>query len=201
MQSDPDDIADRYAHPHYVLRRKVFKILGGAFHIYDPDGNVALYAKLKAFRLKEDIRLYATEAMETEVLRIRTKSIWDVAGTYDVYDPVADENVGALRRKGLKSLFKDEWLFIDVQGNEAGKIQEDSALKATLRRLNDGLAALMPQGYHADWGGSPVALYKQNMNPFVRKLAIDFTPDTGNRLDPRLGIAAAVLLCAVEGKQ
>ena len=184
-----------------MLRRKVFKLLGGAFHIYDPDGNVVLYSKLKAFRLREDIRLYPDESMETEILRIRTRSVWDIAGTYDVYDPIADETLGALRRKGLKSIFKDEWLFIDARGNEVGKIKEDSAIKAMLRRANNLVASFMPQAYHADWGGHPVATYKQNMNPFVKKIAIDFSEDTGNRLDPRLGIAAAILLCAVEGKQ
>ena len=195
------DIHDRYAYPTYILRKKVFKIFGDAFHIYDPDGEVVLYSKLKAFKLKEDIRLYTDESMDTEVLRIRTKSIWDISGTYDVFDPIADETVGALRRKGLKSLLKDEWVFLDANGNELGLIKEDSTLKAIVRRVVDDLAFLMPQAFHAEVHGQRVALYKQNFNPFIKKIAIDFTPDTGNVLDPRLGLAAAVLLCAIEGKQ
>ena len=195
------DIHDRYAFPTYTLRKKVFKIFGDAFHIYDPDGEVVLYSKLKAFKLKEDIRLYTDESMDTEVLRIRTKSIWDISGTYDVFDPIADETVGALRRKGLKSLLKDEWVFLDANGNELGLIKEDSTLKAIVRRVVDDLAFLMPQAFHAEVDGQQVAIYKQNFNPFIKKIAIDFTPDTGNVLDPRLGLAAAVLLCAIEGKQ
>ncbi len=195
------DIHDRYAYPTYTLRKKVFKIFGDAFHIYDPDGEVVLYSKLKAFKLKEDIRLYTDESMDTEVLRIRTKSIWDISGTYDVFDPIADETVGALRRKGLKSLLKDEWVFLDANGNELGLIKEDSTLKAIVRRVVDDLAFLMPQAFHAEVDGQRVAFYRQNFNPFIKKIAIDFTPDTGNVLDPRLGLAAAVLLCAIEGKQ
>jgi hypothetical protein len=35
----------------------------------------------------------------------------------------------------------------------------------------------------------------------VKKIAIDFRHDTGGRLDRRLGLAAAVLMCAIEGRQ
>ena len=196
-----DNLADRYAHPTYTLRRKVLKLLGGAFHLYDPAGNVVLFSKQKAFKLKEDIRLYTDESLTTELLQIRTRSVWDISGTYQVVDTLEGITVGGLRRRGMKSMFKDEWLILDPEGNEIGKIEEDSAWKAALRRLNDTLAALMPQGYNATIGGSPVARYTQNFNPFVRKIAIDFSDDTGNRFDPRLGLAAGVLLCAVEGKQ
>ena len=50
-------------------------------------------------------------------------------------------------------------------------------------------------------GTQTVATYQQNFNPFVQKIAIDFTHDTGGKLDPRLGLAASVLLCAIEGRQ
>ena len=195
------DLADRYAFPTYTLRKKVFKIFGDAFHIYDPDGEVVLYSKLKAFKLKEDIRLYTDDSMDEEVLKIRTTSIWDISGTYDVFDPIANETVGALRRKGMKSILKDEWVILDASGDELGLIKEDSTLKAIVRRVVDDIAFLMPQAFHAEVGGQEVAVYKQNFNPFVKKIRIDFTSDRNNVLDPRLGLAAAVLLCAIEGKQ
>ncbi|MEM9883094.1 MAG: hypothetical protein AAF800_09285 [Planctomycetota bacterium] len=176
-------------------------MFGASFHIFDPDGNVVLFSKQKAFKLKEDIRIYADESMVDEVLTIRTGSIWDLAGTYDVFDPTTNETVGALKRKGLKSMFKDEWLLLDAQGQERGKIKEDSTLKAVVRRVIEVASALMPQAYHATWNDRPVATFKQNFNPFIQKIAIDFTADTDNLLDPRLGLAAAVLLCAIEGRQ
>jgi len=195
------DIADRYAHDTYTLRRKVLTFFGAKFHIYAPDGSLALFAKLKAFKFKEDIRLYADEQMTTELIAISTKSIFDIAGTYDVKDSITGERVGALRRKGMKSILKDEWLVLDAQGKEIAKIVEDSMLKALVRRIVDFAALLMPQKYHVEMGGQTIATYKQNFNPFVRKIMIDFTPDTANRYDPRLGLAAAVLLCAIEGRQ
>lgn len=195
------DVADRYAHDTYTLRRKVLTFMGAKFHIYDPQGNLALFAKLKAFKIKEDVRIYADEAQTQEVLSIRTQSVFDIAGTYDVRDSITGETVGALRRKGLKSMLRDEWLILDRNGAEVGKITEDSQLKALVRRFIDAASMFMPQKYHADIAGQTVATFQQNFNPFVQKIVIDFTPDTGNQLDARLGLAAAVLLCAIEGRQ
>ncbi|MEM1356266.1 MAG: hypothetical protein AAGC44_14960 [Planctomycetota bacterium] len=195
------DIAERYAHSHYNLRRKVLTLIGAKFHIYAPDGSLALFAKMKGFKIKEDIRLYADEEMTSEMLAISTKSVFDIAGTYDVRDTTTGETLGALRRKGLKSMIRDEWLILDPQGAEVGKIVEDSQLAALVRRFIEMVSFFLPQKYHAEIGGSPVAEFKQNMNPFVHRIAIDFSMDRGHKLDPRLGLAAAVLLCAIEGRQ
>lgn len=46
-----------------------------------------------------------------------------------------------------------------------------------------------------------VCVFQENFNPFVMKIAVDFVPDTMNLLDRRLGLAAAILLCAIEGRQ
>ncbi len=193
--------APAFQHQTYTLRRKVLTIAGAKFHIYGPDGRLVLFSKLKAFKLKEDIRMYASEAMERELLVIRTQSIWDISGTYDVFDPIANETVGALKRHGMKSMLQDEWSILDATGQPIGKIKEDSAVKAIARRFFEPAALLMPQAYHVDIDGQPVATFRQHFNPIVQKIAIDFSPDTGDRLDPRLGFAAAVLMCAIEGRQ
>jgi len=39
---------------YYLFRRKVFKIFGGAFHVYDSNQRLLFYSKQKAFKLKED---------------------------------------------------------------------------------------------------------------------------------------------------
>jgi hypothetical protein len=46
-----------------------------------------------------------------------------------------------------------------------------------------------------------VADLKQAFNPFSYQLNIDFSMDINKVLDRRLGIAAGVLLAAVEGRQ
>jgi len=190
--------ANAFNYPTYLVRRQIFKLVGAAFHIYDPNGNVAFYSKQKAFKLKEDIRVYTGEDMRTEVLTIKARSIIDFSAAYDVFDPATQTKVGALKRKGMKSILKDEWIILDANENQIGLIQEDSMMLALVRRF---LTNLVPQSFDGTINGQKVCHFKQNFNPFVTKITLDFAMDTNGRLDRRLGIAAAVLLCAIEGKQ
>jgi len=192
-------MTDRFEHTTYLVRRKILKLFGAAFHIYDPQGNVVFYSKLKAFKLKEDIRIYTGEDMREEVLVIKARKILDFSSAYDVVDPTTNEKVGVLKRKGFKSILKDEWIIMDADDQDIGLIKEDSTALALLRRFLTG--SLIPQKYYGEIDHNPVCTFKQNFNPFVVKINLDFSPDTNNLLDRRLGIAAAVLLCAIEGKQ
>lgn len=186
---------------NYTVRKKILKLLGGAFHIYDANEQVIGYSKMKAFKLKEDIRLYTGEDMGTELITIKARQIIDFGATYDVVDPQQRVKVGALRRKGLKSMIRDEWLILDPKDRELGLIQEDSTALALIRRFVEAAAMFLPQKYNVTIGGREVATFKQNFNPFVYKLMVDLTPDTNNLFDRRLALAASLLMAAIEGKQ
>lgn len=187
-----------FHHDKYLVRRKILKLFGAAFHIYDTEGNLAFYSSQKAFKLKEDIRIYTGEDMQAEVLTIHARNIIDFSAIYDVIDPATGTKVGSLKRKGMKSIMKDEWMFLDTEDREIGLIQEDNMLLALVRRF---LTDLIPQSYDGFVKGEKVCDFKQNFNPFVTKITLDFSMDKKGLLDRRLGIAAAVLLCAIEGKQ
>ncbi|MDA3924835.1 MAG: hypothetical protein PF904_09075 [Kiritimatiellae bacterium] len=187
-----------FKHESYLVRKKILTLAGAKFHIYDPQGELVFFSKLKAFKLKENIRLFTDETMQNELLNIQARNIIDIAATYDVIDPESGDKVGALRRKGLKSILKDEWVILDVNDNEIGLIKEDNVFLALLRRF---LTNLIPQTYLGEISGRQICKFKQNFNPFVTKITLDFSEDKQHQLDRRLGIAAAVLLCAIEGKQ
>ncbi len=195
------DSLERFAHDTYTVRKKIFNFLSTGFHIYGPDGNLAMYSKMKGFKLKEDIRLYTDETLSTEVLTITSDRVIDFSAAYTVKDATTGEAVGALKRSGLKSILRDQWLVYNAEGVELGKIVEDSALKALARRFIELVSVFMPQKYHVEVNGQTICTMQQNFNPFVMKLVVDFSLDKANVLDPRLGLAAAVLLCAIEGKQ
>ncbi len=190
--------SNRFSHSTYLIRKRVMTLAGGKFEIFDPSGNVVLFSKMKAFKLKEDIRLYTGEDMTTELISIQARAIMDFSAAYDVVESESGRKIGALRRKGLKSMFRDEWIILDIYDNEIGMIQEENAFLALVRRF---LSNLIPQSFTVHLSGVQVAEFKQNFNPFVTKLTLDFSLDTQHRLDRRLGIAAGVLLCAIEGKQ
>ena len=190
--------SDRFSHSIYLVRKRILTVLGGKFEIFDPAGNVVLFSKQAAFKLKEDIRLFTDESMTTELLSIKARSILDFSAAYDVVDSATGHKVGTLKRKGLRSMFRDEWIIMDAYDREIGGIHEENAFLAFLRRF---VTNLIPQTYNVEISGTAVAEFKQNFNPFVTKLTLDFSWDTQHRFDRRLGIAAGVLLCAIEGKQ
>lgn len=191
-------MSERLSSTTYLVRRKVFTLAGAAFHFYDPEGRLVLYSKLKAFRLKEDIRLFTGEDMREELLAIHARKVLDISATYDVTDSQSGERVGAIQRKGMRSLLRDEWILRDASDQEIGLVREDSMGLALLRRF---LTNLVPQSFDIQVMGQKVATIRQNFNPFVLKLTVDFTLDPTGLLDRRLGLAAVLLLCAVEGRQ
>ena len=190
----------RFQHDTYLIRRQFFKIFGAAFHIYDPQGQVVFYSKQKAFKLKEDIRIYADESATEEVLSIKARSWLDFAAAYDVIDTVTGEKVGGLKRKGFKSMFKDEWVFMDADDRDIGLIQEDSAMMALVRRWVP-FGEFIPQKYVGTIQGQVVCEVRQHFNPIIQKITLDFSLDSGRLLDHRLGIAGGILLSAIEERQ
>jgi uncharacterized protein YxjI len=182
----------------YLLKRQVFA-LTGKFRFYDPNGNLVMFSEQKMFRLREDIRVFADESKTQEVLMIKARQILDFSAAYDVVDSAGGEKVGALRRKGLKSILRDEWELLDAGDNVTGLLFEDNPGLALLRRLL--LGTLLPQGYDITFGMDRVADLKQRFDLFAYQLDLDFSMDLAGKPDRRLGIAAGILLAAIEGKQ
>ena len=184
--------------PNYLLKRQAIA-LTGRFRVYDPMSNLVLFSEQKMFRLREDIRVYSDENKTQEVLSIKARQIVDFSAAYDVVDAAYNQKVGALRRKGLSSILRDEWQVLDVNDNVVGTLFEDSVPLALLRRLL--LGSWLPQNYDMTFGETRVADLRQNFNLFRYELDLDFSMDVGRLLDRRIGIAAGILLAAVEGKQ
>ena len=179
----------------YLIRRKIFKFLGASFHVFDGDQIVA-YTKQKAFKLKEDIRIYTGEDMQTELLTIRARNVIDFAASYDIVDAREGTKVGAARRKGFASIVRDSWELLDREDRPIGKLQEDSTGMALLRRF---LSNLIPQSFHLDSGGRQPVELKQHFNPFVYRLAVSIPSDA--TIDRRLVLGVSALIAAIEGCQ
>ena len=184
--------------PTYLLKRQAIA-LTGKFRFYDPAGRLVLFSEQKMFRLREDIRVYDSEDKSREVLSIKARQIMDFSAAYDVFDTELNQKVGVLRRKGLRSILRDEWEVLDADDRIIGQLFEDSVGMALLRRLL--LGSWLPQNYDLTVGETRVADLKQNFNLFRYELNLDFSMDTMHQLDRRVGIAAGILLAAVEGKQ
>jgi len=187
--------------PTYTIRRKVFKFLGAAFHVYGASGNLVGYCKQKAFKLREDVRLFTDESMTTPLLTLRARSIIDFSVTFDV-SLANGQAIGSMRRKGLKSSFlQDEWELFDEHDQPAAIIRERNAFVAFLRRYVDAISIIIPQTYEVFSNDKrTIATFRQNFNPFVYRLRV-FMHEQDDQLDDLVILGAACLIAAVEGRQ
>jgi len=177
-----------------IVRRKVLSF-APKFEFFDDQGSLLLFCQQKLFRLKEDIRVYADRDKQHEIMTIKARQIVDFSAAYDVVDTQQNVKVGALRRKGWRSLFRDSWEILDVNDQVIGHATE--AGSALLRRLFN----FIPQQFAITVGPDVVGRIKRSWSPFVFKAWVDFSMDPRRTLDRRLGMGIVLLLMAIEGRQ
>lgn len=175
----------------YVVRRKVLKIFGASFQIFDDQERLIAFCSQKAFKLKEDIRVFEDEAQTRPLLTIKARQAIDFSASYDIVDATSGVKVGAARRKGFKSILRDSWELLDENDRPLDKLEEDSTGLALARRF---LSNLIPQGFHTNSG----VKFKQRFNPFIYRLEVNLG---GAEVDRRLILGVAALIAAIEGRQ
>ena len=204
-------------HKRLEFRRKFFKIFGAAINIFDTDTNQQFgYVEMKAWKLREDIRLYSDNTKSHELLRIHARSIIDFGATYDVYDSATDKLLFSLRRKGLRSTFiRDQWLIFDALEIQVARLQETSSGLALIRRyvgfvpivgaVADLVLYIAPLTYHIEAmldgvvsGASARIIHRKN--PFIVKIGLDIT-DVEVPMDPRISIAMTTLLSVIDASK
>jgi uncharacterized protein YxjI len=178
----------------FVARRKIFSF-APKLHIWDRDGATLAFVRQKVFAVRDDVRIFTDQTQSFELLRIKGRNIIDFGAAFDVIDSLNGQKAGMLKRRGWKSLMRAEWIIMDALDQEIGKIREDSALLAALRRL---ILRILPQTFIFEMGGQVVGTAKQNWNIFAPTMTVDFTTDPGKMLDRRLVVAAITLLMTVE---
>jgi hypothetical protein len=193
------------------FRRKFWKIFGAEIRMTDVNGVHLLgVIKMKAWKLKEDIRLYRDEAGQQELMRIGARSVIDFGATYDVFDSTTNQQIFSLRRKGLKSTFiRDHWLIFDANGTQIGDVIETSGTLAILRRwlgdIGDLIFSFVSQTYDINYGtlaGQQLLVGKivHRKNPFIVKMGLDTTMAQAD-VDPRLPVAIASLLSVIDANK
>jgi hypothetical protein len=181
----------------FLARQKLFTF-APKFCFLDSQGNTLAFLRKRVFTWKDEIRVFTDETQSMELLTIKARKIIDWGTAFDVTDSINRQKVGALKRRAWKSLVRKEWTILDVNDQEIGKIQEDSAFLATIRRY---IINIIPQSYSFEIQGRLAGTARQNWNLFAPKMEVDFSMDPGRTLDRRLAAAAIVLLMAIEGRQ
>jgi uncharacterized protein YxjI len=103
-----------------------FKVLAIArqFSLEDSSGRLLMYAKQKAFKLREAITVYADEAQTRPLYRINADRIIDWSAKYHISDEAGTE-LGAVRQQGMRSLWRSRY---DILRNDGVvfQVQEEN---------------------------------------------------------------------------
>jgi len=143
----------------YRIRKKVIAI-ANQYWIEDASGRQLGFSRQKIIRIKESIRIFADDSMTTEIFRIQQEQIMDMWGTFAVLDTATGAVIGKLRRQALKSgFYKDEYLLLDANGGQVGRVAERGGRGLARKYLPGG--SLVPEQLVVEFYGQPVTEIKQ----------------------------------------
>ena len=98
--------------------------------VYDATGAVRYFMRQKAFKLREDVTIFADEAETTPVAYIRADRVIDFSAQYHVTD-ASGTPLGVVRRRGGASLWRASY-----------EVARDGELLFTLREANPWVKVL-----------------------------------------------------------
>ncbi len=181
-----------------VAKRKIFSFLGSEFRLETPSGQELFFAKQRAFKLKEDIRVFSDSKRTHPIIHIKARNWMDFSAAYDIYDANSGEHIGAAQRRGMSSTFvKDHWLVLDTEDNLVGEVVEQGGLLAVLRKFISLLQIIPQQFRFTDQQGGEGSV-RQRFN--ILQLKHDCQMSV-LKLDSRHILGVIVLLLAIEGRQ
>ncbi len=189
-----------FSYSSYVLKRRGLAIFG-KYRLYNPQDEPVLFVeeKIKWTSGSTTIHVYGDEQKSQEVLVIDNSNSKDPTD-FDVIDAASGEKIGRLgvMVESLSDVVKDKWSIMDANDRVIGRVFEKSTLRSFLR---EWLEHALPQKLEITIGNDRVAELCQKPRLFGYQLEIDFSLDVTNKLDCRLGIAAAILAALHQGAE
>ncbi len=158
--------------------------------VTDASGQTVLYVKQKALALKEDIKVFADEGQQNLLYQIKANKIIDFSAQYNI-TAASGASVGAVKRQGMRSLWKASYNVVDAGGGDVGLIHEENPWLKVL----DGLVSDIPfvgmfinPAYLVDLRGQTALYLKKQPAMFEGKFIVekrgDFSAADENLLMP-----------------
>ena len=158
-----------------------FKIatIGTRVRVTDAAGRQVAYLRKKKFRFKEDVRVYEDEGQKRQLFRMRADRVVDFGASYAVSWPDG-QPLGAVRQRGVRSLWKSSYEVSDANGKTIGTIHEENPLVKVLDSLAEALPFADALGglffnpaYLVDLGGETVLRIQKERSVFESRFRLD----------------------------
>jgi hypothetical protein len=187
-----------FSHTKYVIKQQGLAI-GGKYGLYDESGDPLLYVeeKVKWIPPSTTVHMYADEKKTREILTMKDRP---ENSDMDVIDAESGQKIGGIitSADNLTEVVMDAWEITDADDKLIGKVTEISLGQSMLRDLADNE---LPQKLDIKIGEAVVGELRQKVKMIGYELNVDFSMDTSNLLDRRLGIAAAIHAALHHGKE
>ncbi len=171
----------------YLFKGKLFN--PWRYEIYNKNKERVFSIRKKAFKLREDIRVYTDLELKNEVLKITTKEIIDLWSTYEIYDSSTSEIVGYLKCRGL---FRGHWVILSADKIELARLKERTVFAV----VGYFLGRWLPRQYDIKTNeGQKIGEVNQNFNPFIARYVLKVKRT--DVIDSRLLIGVGILVMSI----
>jgi uncharacterized protein YxjI len=202
---------DPNAHDRFLLRQRFRPIVNQyEFTLPTPDGRPGrpvCFVEQERFKFKEDIRFYADDSKQTELMRLKARQRFDPRARYDITD-AGGTKIGEIQKVFGESLLRSTYRLYDATGTEVASAREKSLPVALIRRFIGlvpfigGFTDWVPIPYHFEFRRGDAILATNTRSAFKLRdtYTIDLSGDPQRTLDRRLVLAAAVGMDALQAR-
>jgi uncharacterized protein YxjI len=198
-------------HDLFLLRQR-FRPVVNQYEFFVPGadgapGEQVCFVEQARFKFKEDIRFYADDTKQQEVMRLKARQRFDPRARYDITGS-GGEPIGQLQKVFGESLLRSTYRLYDATGEETAKATEKSLAVALFRRLVGfvpyigGFSDWLPIPYHFVFVRGDEVLATNTRRAFKLRdtYTIDLSGDPQRTLDRRLVLATAVGMDALQAR-
>ena len=182
-----------------------FKIvtIGTRVRVTDAARGQIAYVRKKKFKLKEDVRVYEDEDQRDLLFRIKADRVVDFGASYAVSGPDG-RLLGAVKQKGMRSLWKSTYDVSDPLGNGIAVIHEENPFVKVLDSLAEAIPFADALGglffnpaYLVDLRGESVLRMKKERSVFESRFLLDRLGDFSDE-EEELLLASLIMTLLLE---
>jgi uncharacterized protein YxjI len=181
-----------------------FLTISSYIRVVDATGKLVSYVKQRAFRLREDVTIFADEAQAQPLFHIKANRIIDIGATYAI-SSADGRPLGAVRQRGMRTLWRATYDILDEAGSAVGLVHEQDVWVKVI----DGLIGEIPflgfviqqwinPTYLID-GADGVTLLRMKKQPSLieRRFLVEQDAPLPPRLEP-LALPAVLMVVLLE---